>query len=845
MLQHWGQDGGRAGRPALRASGAFVAVAAGQIGAFELWRAGLAWPSAVWLGAALVALALGLLTAAGPRWAVLALAAALLSGGWFTARVLETPRDSLALALPAASEPGGGSIVTLEGVVVEPVREWRSEGALAAYLPRTMGVSRSFTVRAVRAEGPAGARPVSGRVRVTVRGDEPAVAVGDRVRVTGIATAIEAARNPGQVDPRLWAGQDRLAARLVAASADLVEVLEPRAEAGARAERGWLLARQWLKERAATVLPDEEAGTGRAMLAALLLGERESGDTELRATFARQGLAHVLAISGFHLAVMAGAAMFLVRLSGDRGRLEPVLVAALVVLYVAVLPARAPILRASALVLVWLAAEASGRRYDRRALLAWVAIGVVAVRPLELFSLGYQLTFGITAVLVWFGERVHGRMFPPAIEFERYEPADAFEWAWWRERATRLVSASVLCWLAATPLVAREVGILSPAAAVLTVLVVPPVTALLWASYGAMLAGVVVPPLGAAASAVLAALAAPVLAVVGFFDAMPLTAIGSPRLSLALTAAWTALVLVWLVRGRWRSPGLWAATLVLAGWTAAEWRGAGRLDHETVLRIDTFDVGNGTCHLVRSGGEAVLWDCGSLNPSIGVRTLPRAVRGLGVHRVRDAVITHPNFDHYSGLPDVLEALGVERVWTSGAFVRRARGQPGGAAAACMRELERRGVRVAVLSAGRRFALGEAWAEVLSPPEPSPFAADNDNSLIVRFEAVTAGGARRVLLTGDAQRESLAALMAPGADLRADVLELPHHGSVQPTALSFVDEVAPAVVLQSTGPDRALDVRWNAQRAGRAWWTTATDGASWAEIRRDGTVRSGSARRRGE
>ena len=80
-----------------------------------------------------------------------------------------------------------------------------------------------------------------------------------------------------------------------------------------------------------------------------------------------------------------------------------------------------------------------------------------------------------------------------------------------------------------------------------------------------------------------------------------------------------------------------------------------------------------------------------------------------------------------------------------------------------------------------------------------------------------------------------------ARLRADVLELPHHGSVHGAALEFVGAVGPRVVLQSTGPRRVGDARWDTLRAGRVWFTTASDGAAWAEIRGDGSVVGGSLR----
>lgn len=588
---------------AVRATLAFVAWAAGQTLAWQLWERGLSLDSLVWFGAASLLLAVCAMGGRGPRGAALFVCVVLLGGGWFTMRVLELPSTSVAAVLGAEDNSGVGAhrghLVTLEGLVVERPTRMRVSGALAGYLPIEPSVT--FAMTAERAERPDSGKQVSGRVRVFVDTGEPGVEVGDRVRVTGLARVLTGPSNPGEPDARLWAAQRGGQVSLRTASEELVEVMQPREGIRAGAVRGWLRWREALRARAASVLPAEGGEPGRAMLAALLFGEREDGSDELRATFARQGLAHVLAISGFHLAVMAMAALFLVRLTGDRGRLEPLLVAVLVVLYVVVLPVRAPILRAAAMVLVWLLAESAGRRYDKRALLAWVAVAVLLVRPMDLFSLGYQLTFGITAVLIWFGSSVHARMFPKALSFERYEPPDPLERRWWTARATQLVSASVLCWLAATPLVARSVGIVSPGAVVATVLVVPAVTVLLWVSYAAMLIGVMVPAAAGLVSSVLGAVAGFIVAAVEVFDATPITTLYVPRFSISLTAALTALALLWLIRGRLRHPGLWSATLIVLGWAAGEWHTAGRLPHRDLLRIDTLDVGDGTCHLIRSG----------------------------------------------------------------------------------------------------------------------------------------------------------------------------------------------------------------------------------------------------
>ena len=76
---------------------------------------------------------------------------------------------------------------------------------------------------------------------------------------------------------------------------------------------------------------------------------------------------------------------------------------------------------------------------------------------------------------------------------------------------------------------------------------------------------------------------------------------------------------------------------------------------------------------------------------------------------------------------------------------------------------------------------------------------------------------------------------------ATAAQLPHHGSARPEAYEFVRRVDPSVVLQSTGPSRLDAPRWDATRQGRRWLVTTRDGASRADLMRDGTVRAGPAR----
>ena len=181
------------------------------------------------------------------------------------------------------------------------------------------------------------------------------------------------------------------------------------------------------------------------------------------------------------------------------------------------------------------------------------------------------------------------------------------------------------------------------------------------------------------------------------------------------------------------------------------------------------------------------------------------------------------------------------------FVERAEARRHGPEAYVLEELGWRGIEVVTVTAGARMDLGGASFEFVSPPRGAMWRGENDHSLAAVVRPVLRAGApaRTLLLVADAEREAMEYLgpvlnaALPGG--RADIMEAPHHGSAKDPAFEFVARLDPSVVLQSTGMSRAGDARWDTIRAGRRWHTTATDGAAWAEIWRDGTVATGTMR----
>ncbi len=752
------------------------------------------------------------------RWARVALGAGWLAlgAGWFTMRIHEAPRDR-----PRVVE---GAPLVVEGMV-ERVRKAREATGLDVFAVQRSSAS-SFAVVRVRSANGEG---VSGRVRVSLpRGVE--VKPGEVVRVRGVASPIAERMNPGESDPRLWAAQEGVFATVSVPNASLVERL------GASGMESRLRrAREALHARTHALLP-RDGSPERALLRAMLLGEEDPSLTDVRSAFTRLGLAHVVAISGLNLTLMAGVALLLLRLGGDFGRVEHAVVGLLVAGYLVVLPYDTPVWRAGVMALALLGARATGRRYDLLAVLALAGVALLVARPLDLFTLSFQLSFGLVAVLVRFAPRAHELIFGLRVRSDLPERIPL-----WRsvvvEPAKRLFSASLVCWLVATPTILLHTGLLSPAAVLTTMLVGPLLTLVLLAGYVVLIVCSVLPSLAEALGPVLDVLARVGVVVVERLDTIPGLSFRVASPSLAWVVLATLLPFRWLRRGDVRDPVLLAGIPVLVLMLAAECWSSARPRPGVVLRVDTLAVGDGTCHLLRSGSEAMLWDCGSLRPGIGARLVPRAVRALGPVRVPTLVISHPNLDHYNGVLDAADELGIRDVIVSPATPARALARPHGPEALLLGVLERKGIRLRVLAAGDTFELGGLTFEVLSPPVGADWPEANDHSLVARVEA----GGRSMLLTGDAQEEALGRLVREHPGLRADVLELPHHGSAIPASLELVLRTRPDVVVQSTGPSRAGLAFWEGPRGRARWYTTATGGAAWVEVVRDGTIRSGSLR----
>ncbi|UYV12242.1 MAG: ComEC/Rec2 family competence protein [Phycisphaera sp.] len=822
---------------------ALLAFSAGLGGVLLARFAGLEHPTLLYA----LAIALSGVSLAIPRHAgraVLLVAIACVGAGRMAGE-LAPPADHLVHRLSAMPHDDSGrqrGLVRLTAIVTDAAID--PDIGLPSYERGVFRGERSVLLAdAISLDMGRGSKPTRGRVRISVSEGldaAPSLVPGTPITITGWMRPPGEPMNPGPERPPRepictihtdgWALvvpaslPDRSLARVTAPLRRAQYALQ----SGARRVLG-------LDERG------EHADPARALLAALVLGQHDPGYDEAYDPFRRVGLAHLLAISGLHLAILAAAAAWLLRAIGPGWRVEAIGVAAAVAMLLIIVPARTPIVRAGIMVLALLGARALGRRHDPLAVLAWTALAIALWNPYQAFDLGYQLSFGLVAALIALAPRTHAAIFgsrqPIKGVLEQPPPVWRLGVNYAGGTIGQLFSATVLCWAVSLPWIVWRTGLVAPLTVPATIVMTPLVGILLIAAYASLLIGTIAPPLAEPLSLVLHALAEVCLGVVRWFDGLAYSSLEIPPIGPAVAISATAALAATAYAGRRVRWNHVLALNVVVVWTAVEvvypWTRA-----SIMLQLDTLSIGDGSAHLLRSKDQAMLWDCGSLGPGAG-RTTASAVGALRDVPVSTAVLTHANLDHANGLPRAAKELGITWLWTTPQALEAANGS--GAMRDIFDDLRAQGVTIHTLTAGDAFSLGDAHATVLWPPANERFNDANSSSLVVRWESRSG---HTLLLTGDIGGPALGRMIDTTDPelLRVDVLELPHHGADDDHARRLVALSNARVVIQSAGTKRVRRDPWKDYRTQGLWLVTGRDGAIQVRLEHDGlgvsTIRRG-------
>ena len=744
--------------------------------------------------------------------------------GWIGSRAaLWLGLASVALGIAARRRRGFAAALAVVAIACSGAAALaaRLEGAARARPRAPVEVSLDATVVAVTrgrdgadvdlaevVAAPGETRPVPGRIRLRERtARETAIGSllpGDRVRLRARLRAPEHRANPGGQDRSAELARRGVGAIGTALHPDLVVRLVDR--------EGWRPLAAVHAFRAAAAQRLRREGEGGALLAALALGERGGLDAARRDAFRRLGLSHLLSVSGLHLVLVAALgyaiARGVLRLApiGDRRRAALASAILAATGYAILAGFGIPVRRALVLLLAIAASVWMRRPVQRGAPLAVAALAILALDPAALFDAGAQMSFLASGALIFGMQRAAQRT---AGEKSRL----------WRH-IVDLLDTSALATAATAPIAAAAIGSVSPWGLLANLVAVPWTGFLLMPT--ALIAGVLAGIAGAHrfsdvaldAMRAIAALSLGALAIGARIAPAPWLSQPAPFfVGMALAA------LFFVVRATtpWRRI---AAALAIVALLALAPAAAIR---PLPPRVVVLDVGQGDAVLVQGRTGALLVDAGVALPDgvdLGRSVVVPALRALGVDRLDLLVASHADLDHRGGLPSVLEALPVARLWLPrGALEEPAFAGTIATARAAGTVVEEQGAGGAALEAG------DLHVEPLWPASEAGAASRNDRSLTLRVHVA----GRTVLLPGDLEAAAERRLLDSGATLHADVLKLAHHGSRTSSSAAWLAAVDGAVAVASAphfgrfGMPHA-EVVARVRAAGYALWWTGRDGA---------------------
>ena len=647
--------------------------------------------------------------------------------------------------------------------------------------------------------GPAGFRPVRGKVRLAVPGTiDPAYIPGTKIMVMVTLDRIRNYQTPGAFDYRLqMAAQDIFCSGWIRSPHEILPVAEP-------FRAGWrdvFFLPERIRQQTAEFFTARFDRDSAGLFQALLIGSTVNIPPRLVEAFKDNGCFHVLSISGLHLGLLGvfSAALFTWLLKRSTRlllhthvpTLALALTAPILLFYTWIAGFNVPAVRSLVTALLVLFAVVVRRQRTLIHLIAGAALIILALTPLALFTPSFQLSFGAVLAINLIYPRLPLFLPPEETETARFPKV---------ARALRVLQSMIYVSVAATagtvPILLYHFNRFPPIGPVMNLLIEPLLC--LWALPCGLLA----------------------LPLIPFFPdlAYLLCRIGKPAIDLTVwltdvvfglgqSSIWTItpnpaeiaayyLVLFLLLKSgktaRQLALAAGLALFALGSFTHALWWRAAPAE----LAVSFLDVGQGSSAVVQlPDGKAILIDGGGRQTERfdpGQSLIAPFLWQQRIWRLDGIIVTHPHQDHCDGLPFV--AARFRPQW---AAVNGDRGEDP-SYEMFLEAIRARGGVVQLAKAGDVLhqdqgatlaCLGMNGVEGQTASGPA-----NERSLILRLQYK----ARSFLFPGDIGEINENRLVRTGGPLQSEVLLAPHHGSRSSAGEPFMAAVAPALIVVSAG-----------------------------------------------
>jgi competence protein ComEC len=538
---------------------------------------------------------------------------------------------------------------------------------------------------------------------------------------------------------------------------------------------------QKVKSTIFSALPQTEA----ALLYGILTGSKSEIDQEVMQVFSQTGLAHILSVSGLHIGFLVLLLTYLLKPLKFSKQLHGIIVFLIVLLYVLLIGAPIPAVRALLMLAVMLGGTAFGKKYDLNASASFAALLLLIYNPLLLHDPSFIISFACIYSISFFHQPINRAIsfLPTGIRSS--------------------MALSIAVWIGITPILIYYFNYVSIINIFLNVLAVPIVFLITLAGFAAVAIGIILQPL----SIFIFASAYYLMKLLYYISEksllLPFAGYSIPSLGGHIYFSYYLGALM-LIEDFWKYKSLAfkrnyrsavAIGICIAIFTA--------IIPGTALKIYYLDVGQGDSSVIQTpdhktivvdGGGSSDWEKSSYD--IGKKITVPALLHVGTGWVDTVIVSHIHDDHLGGVISILESFQVRQVMLP-ANDRYGEGEFTSANYEKLITIcKKKNIPILYLKSNSRLVVNKnLQLQVLAPEEPFIENTDSDvnnNSVVFKliykdFDA---------LFTGDIQQEAEQRLLHE--DIQCDVLKIAHHGSPYSSIEGFIEKADPEISIISVG-----------------------------------------------
>lgn len=645
------------------------------------------------------------------------------------------------------------------------------------------------------------ARSKTSRACIVYYDGNEAFSIGNTITLSGKISIFQKARNKGQFDAASY-----YRAQKIDFSIFPIEILDNDHKTDVWKQTLY----NWKQSLHACL--DKLAGQHASVLQAMLLGEKAQMDSEIKELYQRNGISHVLVISGLHFSMIGMSLYQLLRRFGSSFWAAGSVSVILLFLYGSMTGFGTSAVRAFIMFAISIGAQVTGRDYDMASALGLAVLFLAAANPFVLYQAGFLLSVGAVLGIL---------LVVPAVEL--LLPG--------KNKLLQGLVSGIGIQLATFPLLLYFFYECAPYSILLNCLILPLLPVVILGAIGALLIGMVFPAAGGV-------LVQPSLWVLELYQWLCQRVERLPG-SLLVTGQperWRIVIYYGVLTGVLTGIYMWRKQsgcvenkkknsfpirllLVLEEWgqllqerrpafMGVVKRVAGVLGvitgiflvygilvwhPETGMELTMLDVGQGQAIYVRSGSMNMLFDGGSTDVSKpGKYRIAPFLKASGVKQLDLVVVSHLDADHYNGIEELMEdeLIEIQSIWFSELAITDESYEK------LTRLAKKRGVEVRTVSFGDTFWMEEMQGRVLHPSPDYKTSDKNDTSMVVELVYHDF----KMLLTGDVEEGGEASMLEAGVLEDVDVLQVAHHGSASSSTEAFLEELSPKVVLISCGKD---------------------------------------------